>query len=102
MKPTARKAAQKRTAQSVTLRRTANRKTNHHAHESRKQEGSNRRGKSSFTQRDINRAIKALEKQGKTVRAVSFEGFSLLLTASAAGPVSTNEWDDVLIGGEGV
>ncbi len=101
MNPRARKAARKRTGQSITLRRSTARKTHRHAPESRKQEGSKGRRRSAFTQRDIGRAVKALEKQGKTVGAVSFEGFSLLLTTSAAGPVSTNEWDDVLIGGEG-
>lgn len=101
MNQTARKSAQKRIAKSVTLRRTTSRKTRRHAQESRKQEASKGRSKSAFTQRDINRAVKALEKQGKTVGAVSFDGFSLLLTTHAGGPVSTNEWDDVLIGGEG-
>lgn len=93
----ARKAAQKRIAQSVTLRRTASRKSRLHAQERRKQEASKGRSRSAFTQRDINRAVKALEKQGKTVGAVSFDGFSVLLTTHAAGLVSTNEWDDVLL-----
>lgn len=97
MNPRARKAAQKRITQSVTLRRTASRETRPHAQESRKQEASKGRSKSAFTQRDISRAVKALEKQGKTVGAVSFDGFSVLLTTHAAGPVSTNEWDDVLL-----
>ncbi|WP_292084437.1 MULTISPECIES: hypothetical protein [unclassified Brevundimonas] len=101
MNQTARKSAQKRITKSVTLRRTTSRKTRPHAQESRKQEASKGRSRSAFTQRDINRAVKALEKQGKTVGAVSFDGFSLLLTTHAAGPVSTNEWDDVLIGREG-
>lgn len=101
MSTSARRAAQKRANQSITLRRTTAKKAHRHAPESHKQEGSGGRRRSAFTQRDINRAVKALEKQGKTVGAVSFDGFSLLLTTNAAGPVSTNEWDDVLIGGEG-
>lgn len=94
--------ARKRAARSITLRNLTARKTHRHAPASRKQEGSKARGKSAFTQRDIGRAIKALEKQGKTVGAVSFDGFSVLLTTNAAHPVSTNEWDDALIEEEGV
>jgi hypothetical protein len=96
MNQTARKAAQKRTTKSVTLRRKANRKTRSHA-----QGRPKGRGKSSFTQRDVTRAIKAVEKLGKTVRTVSVGGVLLDVSPHAPAHASTNEWDDVLVMGEG-
>lgn len=101
MNQTTRRSPHKRIARTISLRRNTNQKNASHAQKSRQQDGVKGRSKSAFTQRDIHRAVKALEKQGKTVGAVSFEGFSLHLTTNAAAPVSTNEWDDVLVKGEG-
>lgn len=100
MKPTARKAAQKRTAQSVTLRRKANRKTRPNV-QGRIQDSPKGRGKSSFTQRDVTRAIRAVEKLGKTVRTVTVGGVLLDVSPHVPAHASTNEWDDVLVMGEG-
>jgi hypothetical protein len=59
------------------------------------------RGKSTFTQSDVSRAVKGVLKSGASVRRIDFngEGFKLILTPSSA-PISpspdANEWDEVL------
>lgn len=100
MNQTARKAAQKRIAQSAAPHSTASRKTRPHA-QGRNQDSSKGRGKSSFTQRDVTRAIKAVEKLGKTVRTVTVGGVLLDVSPHMPAHASTNDWDDVLVMGEG-
>jgi hypothetical protein len=59
------------------------------------------KGKSSFTQSDVARAVSGVLKSGASVHRIKFdrEGFTLILAPSKA-PISpspgANEWDDVL------
>lgn len=83
---------------------TRQRKSVRNAQRNRKPNNSQARRKCSFTQSDLSRAVKALEKQGKIIGAVSFDGhsgFTVQLASSLVTPASTNEWDDVLVGGAG-
>lgn len=54
------------------------------------------RGRSPFKQRDVARALKAMEKQGRTVRSVEFDGFSFVLADSGTKISQPNDWDEVL------
>jgi len=55
-----------------------------------------------FTEADIKRAMRAMEKAGRSVAAVDFPregGFRLLIgdpVQIEKGTLGTNEWDDVL------
>lgn len=59
------------------------------------------RRKVAFTDADVQRAIKAVEKGGKSIMGVDFPpegGFRLLIGSPLSSPVrfGGNEWDEVL------
>lgn len=59
------------------------------------------RGRSRFKQRDVARALKAMEQQGRTVRSVEFDGFSFVLADAEPTISQPNDWDEVLEWREG-
>lgn len=54
------------------------------------------RGRSPFKQRDVARALRAMERQGRTVRSVEFDGFSFVLADAEPKIPQPNDWDEVL------
>lgn len=54
------------------------------------------RGRSPFKQRDVARALRVMERRGRVVRSVEFDGFSFVLADAGPKISQPNDWDEVL------